>query len=546
MDRSFRSGLILLAGIALLATALAIQAILLETVVWTVVLGGAGALFSAWGVYSLRAELGAMVRRRRGEIALYTLGVIGVLIALAYLSVRYPVRFDLTKAKRYSLSSPTGTMLKRLDKPVHIVFFHDPMMRETVELYELVAKQNKLITVEFYDPMLNPAQARMLGVQFAGTALMQSEDRKLQVHGDSETDIANGILRVSQGAKQLVCFLDGHNEPDPFSMQSHDHLEGAPGHTHGLGAQYVLHERHGMAKARHSLETMNYSVEKVLLVRGADALSRCSVLVVAGPKATLLPAEVSAVRAYLSAGGNAFFMLDPFVRTGLEPVIREYGVVLDDTIVIDEASHFWADVSSPAVSSYNRHLVTVDLPLTFFPGVRSLSPTPGRVPGTSIMPIVNSSKRSWAQTSPDRVEFRKGRDVPGPNTLMVIGSRRPVAPDDAAAIRFGPQGDRAAAVTASKEAVPTAVTGRSRIAVVGDSDFATNSFFHIMGNGRLFLNTVNYLAAEENLIGIEPRTYDLPRVNLTNRQMKGTFFLSVILIPALLAVVGTAVWWRQR
>ena len=109
---------------------------------------------------------------------------------------------------------------------------------------------------------------------------------------------------------------------------------------------------------------------------------------------------------------------------------------------------------------------------------------------------------------------------------MVMATRRPVAPDEAAAIHFGPRGG-------AGTARPAAVTGRSRIAVVGDSDFATNSFFHIMGNARLFLNTVNYLAAEENLIGIEPRTYDLPRVNLTNRQMKGTFFLSVILVPFL-------------
>ena len=542
MDRSFRSGLILLAGVALLGAAAAIHAILLETVLWTVVLAGAGTLLVAGGAWALRRELGAVVGGRRGEIALYTLGLVGVLLALAYLSALFPVRFDLTRAKLYSLSPSTVTMLRRLDRPVHIVFFHDPMMRETVELYELVARQNPRITVEFYDPMLNPAQARLFGVQFAGTALLESEGRKLQVSSDSETDIANGILRVSQGAKQRACFLDGHGEPDPFSMESHDHLEGAPGHTHGLGAQYVLHERHGMAKARHSLEAMNYDVEKVLLVRGGDALSRCSLLVVAGPKAVLLPSELAAVRAYLAAGGNAFFMLDPFVRTGLEPVVREYGVVLDDTIVIDEASHFWADVSSPAVTSYNHHLVTVDLPLTFFPGVRSLSPTPGRVPGTTVVPILNSSTNSWAQTRPDRVEFRKGRDVPGPNTLMVMATRRPVALGDAAAIRFGPRGARAAV----PPAVALRVTGRSRIAVVGDSDFATNSFFHIMGNGRLFLNTVNYLAAEENLIGIAPRTYDLPRINLTNRQMKGTFFLSVILVPALLAVVGTAVWWRQR
>jgi ABC-type uncharacterized transport system involved in gliding motility auxiliary subunit len=546
VDRSFRSGLILLAGIALLATALAIQAILLETVVWTVLLAGAGAVLSAWGAFALRSELGAMVRQRRGEIALYTLGVIGVLIALGYLSVRYPLRFDLTEAGLYSLSEQTATMLKRLEKPVRIVFFHDPLMRKTVELYELMADQTDLVTVEFHDPTLNPARARLLGVQFAGTAVMESEDRTLQVNGATETDVANGILRVSQGVKQSVCFLDGHGEADPLSMESHDHTEGAPGHTHGLGVQYVRHERHGLAKARHGLETLNYEVEKVSLVQGAEVLSDCAVLVVPGPKVALLPTEVAAVRAYLAAGGNAFFMLDPFVVTGLEPVIGEYGVVLDDAIVIDDASHFWADISAPAVTSYNRHQVTRDLPLTFYPGVRSLSPTPERVPGTAVTPLVNSSKSSYGETTPSRAEFDEDEDLPGPTTLMAVVNRRPVTAGDAAAIWLGPEANGAPAMSQSGEDTPSAVTGRSRIAVVGDSDFATNSFFHFLGNGNLFLNTVNYLAAQENLIGIEPRTYDLPRLSLTNRQMKGTFFLSVILIPALLAVVGVAVWWRQR
>ena len=524
MEHSYRAGLILLAGAALLAAAVALHLILLEPVAWTMLLAGPGALLTAVGAVRLRGELGALVRRRRGEIALYTAGVIGVLLALAYLSVRFPFRFDLTSAGLYSLSEPTVTMLKRLHRPVRITFFYDPMMRETVELYELIARQNRLVTVEFYDPMINPAQARMLGVNFAGTAVLESEGRRLQVNGGSETDIANGILRVSQAATQRVCFLDGHGEPDPFSLESHDHLEGAPGHSHGLGAKYVLHERHGMAKARHALETVNYQVEKILLVQRANALADCGVLVVAGPKLALLPVEVAAIGAYLAGGGHAFFMLDPFVTTGLEPVLREYGVVVDDDIVIDEASHFWADVSAPAVSDYNRHQITRDLPLAFFPGVRSLSPTPQRVPGTSVVPLVNSSRNSWAQVGQDRVGFVTGRDRPGPATLMLTALRRPGGDDGAS-----PPGAR-----------------RSRIAVVGDSDFATNSFFHIMGNGTLFLNTVNYLAAQEDLIGIQPRTADLPRVNLTNRQMKRTFFVSVLLIPALLAVVGTAVWWKQH
>jgi ABC-type uncharacterized transport system involved in gliding motility auxiliary subunit len=385
------------------------------------------------------------------------------------------------------------------------------------------------------------------GVQFAGTAIMQSEDRKLQINGSSETDIANGILRVSMGVQQTVCFLDGHREPDPFSLESHDHMEGAAGHSHGLGAQYVLHQQHGMAKARNALEAMNYKVEKISLMRsaGADDLSHCSLLIVAGPKQELLPVEVDTIRAFLAAGGNALFMLDPFVHTGLDPVLREYGIVLDEDIVIDEASHFWADPSSPAVTEYNYHQVARDLPLTFFPGARSLSPTSQRIPGVSVTPLANSSKKSFGETDSQRAGFDKGKDLPGPTTLMAIANRRPAAADDP--LYRSPEEQLSGAPKGvANERPRNPATGRSRIAVVGDSDFATNSFFHIMGNGNLFLNTVNYLAARENLIGIEPRTQDLPQVNLTNRQMKGTFFLAVILIPALLAVIGTAVWWRQR
>ena len=547
MERSFISGLILLLGIALLAAALAVHAILLEPSVWTTVPAIVGAVLMVWGLVALRRDIGALLHRRRTEIALYALGMVGVLLVVAYLSVLYPLRFDLTDAGLHSLSKQTIAMLKRLEKPVHIVFFHDPLLRATVELYELIAAQTPLVTVDFYDPMINPAQARMRSVQFAGTAVLESDDRTMQVHGGEEVDIANGILRISQGANQRVCFLDGHGEADPFSTESHDHMEGDAGHAHGLGGRTMVHERHGMAKARHALEALNYKVEKVSLLRGTGALADCAVLVVSGPKVPLLETEVTTIGDFLTANGNAFFMLDPFVQSGLEPVLRELGVMLDDNIVIDEARHFWADVSSPAVTSYNHHQVTRELPLTFYPGARSLSPTPERMPGTSITPIVNSSTNSYGETTPDRVGLDEG-DQAGPNTLMAIISRRPVTPGSAQAIRLGPQDDMPPipALPPEDEETAPASTGRSRIAVVGDSDFATNSFFHILGNGTLFVNTVSYLAAQENLIGIEPRTFDLPRVNLTNRQMKGTLFLTIVLIPGILAVVGIAVWWKQR
>src|SRR5258708_28533450 len=140
------------------------------------------------------------------------------------------MRIDRREEGKYSLSRESVTMLKRLEKPVSITFFHDPMMRETVELYELMARQTDKLTLEFFDPMLNPAQARMRGVQFAGTSILQSEGRKMQISGSSETDIANAILRISLGVTQKVSFLDELREPDPRSeehtseLQSPDHL----------------------------------------------------------------------------------------------------------------------------------------------------------------------------------------------------------------------------------------------------------------------------------------------------------------------------------
>src|SRR4029079_3393517 len=120
MDRSFRSVLILLVGIALLAGAGATHAILLETRLWSAVLAAAGLGLSAWSLYALRTELASMVRQRRGEIALYTLCAVGVLAAVAFLTARVPVRVDMSTAGVFSLSQQTVQMLKRLEKPVHI------------------------------------------------------------------------------------------------------------------------------------------------------------------------------------------------------------------------------------------------------------------------------------------------------------------------------------------------------------------------------------------------------------------------------------------
>jgi ABC-type uncharacterized transport system involved in gliding motility auxiliary subunit len=541
---SFRSGLILIAGLMLLAASLIASSLSVNSQWVANLLLLVGLLLSGFALFSLRDDIGQLFRENRREMLLTTVGLVGILVAIAWMSALHPLRMDLTANREYSLSPQTVKMMQSIDKPVHITFFHDRGMRETVELYELFAAQNDKITVEFFDPMVNPAQAKLRGVEFAGTALYESEGRKLTVNGPTETDIANGILRITQAKQQVACFVDGHGEPDPFSLESHDHMEGDAGHSHGLETKFVQHERHGMAKARSGLESMNYVVEKVSLLKSDAILSQCAVLIVAGPQSPLLEAELRSIDRYLDEGGNAMFMIDPFVKTGLEEVIKKFGIELGSGMVIDEASHFWADPSTPAVTDYNRHEITNKLPLSFFPGVRPLGPTKDPVPGVSVRPLVNSSQKSFANADKMRVDYKSAKNGYGPQTLMVTSRINPKTVESGETLLKRLRGEE----TADGKSAPekTITRKEARIVVSGDSDFATNSFYHVLGNGALFLNAVNFLASRENLIGLEPRTYDLPYVSMTNTQMKGTFILSIILIPLLMAAVGVAVWWRRR
>ena len=544
MERSFRNLLVLIFGIVLLALGVLSDAILVDVSTISNIILLVGSLVTIGGAYLLRVELSFVLKKQRGEAIAWSIGMIGIVIVVCYLSLHFTFRLDMTEGNFYSLSDETAEMLETIETPVHITFFHDPMMRETVEFYQLIASKSEKVTVEFHDPMLNPSIARLKGVEFAGTALMESEGRTLQVNTPHENDIANGILKISQGIQQTICFLDGHGEPDPFSLEQHDHIEGEGDHDHGLGTQYVLHERHGMAKLRNSLESMNYAVTKVSLAQGGNKHDDCAVFVVAGPQTALIPSEIEWIGNYIDSGKNALFMLDPFVTTGLEPLIEKLGVILDDNLVLDEESHFWADISSPAITKYNRHTITDDLTLTFFPGARSLSPTDVRVANTQVRPLINTSLNSFGELDISSPGFNEGIDNKGPLTLMVVIKRNPSYGKNAEAIMR----ELREGTTDTKDSKDSELDNSktSRIAIIGDSDFATNSFFHVLGNGKLLLSTINYLAAQENLIGLEPKSLDIPRVNLTNTQMKGTFFLSIIFIPALMALIGFAVWWRRR
>jgi len=90
------------------------------------------------------------------------------------------------------------------------------------------------------------------------------------------------------------------------------------------------------------------------------------------------------------------------------------------------------------------------------------------------------------------------------------------------------------------------VDGKSSLVVFGDSDFATNAYFQQQANGNFFLNTINYLAEEEDLISIRPKQVDDRRLTLTQADVSTLFYLVVIAIPLLVVILGVVIFFKRN
>ena len=82
--------------------------------------------------------------------------------------------------------------------------------------------------------------------------------------------------------------------------------------------------------------------------------------------------------------------------------------------------------------------------------------------------------------------------------------------------------------------------------MVGDSDFASNNALAVGGNKDLFLNMANWLAQQENLISVRPRSPEDRRITLTAGQDRMIAWFTMVILPGLVFLAGIQTWWRRR
>jgi ABC-type uncharacterized transport system involved in gliding motility auxiliary subunit len=172
--------------------------------------------------------------------------------------------------------------------------------------------------------------------------------------------------------------------------------------------------------------------------------------------------------------------------------------------------------------------------LTAYPLARSVSVVSGGDGGRSAQTFVETSAQSWAET-----------DV---KTVLAGGK---VSLDEPKGDKRGPVAIAAAAsapvsAPAAEKPAEDAPKPETRVVVFGDSDFASTAALGISGNRDLFMNAVNWLAQQENLIAIRPKEADDRRVTMTANQQLRVLILALLVVPVLVFGSGVYAWWRRR
>jgi ABC-type uncharacterized transport system involved in gliding motility auxiliary subunit len=488
-------------------------------------------VYIALNLSSLKRSVSRKSFLYSSNLLLIVVLVLAILVLVNYFFSQHHHRFDFTESKLHSLSDQSIKVVKNLktDLLAKCFFREGNYSRGKMEnLLKNYAYHSKKIKFEFIDPDKNPGLVKRYEITQDGTTILECGDKENRITTADEEDITNAIIKVTREKKKVIYFLEGHGE----------------GSIEESGDK-------GYSNAKQELEKLGYEVKKLTLALSETFPQDCALLIVPGPEKDLLPDEIETIRNRLENGGRVFFMVDPETAPGLPAFFSSFGIKLENDVVVDTMSRlFGGDYFMPLVSEYEYHAITANFRYaTFFPYARSVEIATDKPEGITATVLGKTSPNSWSerQLTEQKVTFDKDKDKQGPIPLAVVATVKPKeeekAGEKAEENKETAQPQERAKAEKLEEQAPKK---EGRLAVFGDSDFVTNRYYNLSGNGNFFLNTVNWLTEEADLISILPRTSSPRTIQLTPSQGRMIFFVSVLILPLLILVTGISVWLRRR
>jgi ABC-type uncharacterized transport system involved in gliding motility auxiliary subunit len=469
---------------------------------------------------------------------------IGIILLVNAISYGNNARFDVTGFSQYTLTSQTKDVLAELDMDIEIIKFFvsdDPSGGASYasSLLDEYENYTDKLSVREIDPEERPEEARKYHIteyQEAFYSVFGFPNQIVVFVGESgqrivslelilieaEHAFTSAILEVAGTVQKVAYFTTGHGEVDIYDTTAS-----------------------GYSIASDGLRDNLYKTLSIDLLNSGAVPGDAAVLIIAAPQEPFTSIEREIIQEYLERDGRLMIMVNPDSPEDFEWLLLPWGLKVERGFVWEsEESSVAPNRDSPLVPSLRNNF---GLTAIYFPGATSISsPLEGYISvdiGTEeepqpiwlsetktiiLSPVAITSEDSWLENSGSSVDpvFDEGIDIEGPLKLgfFIESISVDISGEEVDIIPDGP-----------------------RLVVIGDSDFATNGHILNGNNQDLFLNSIEYFLTQgTELISIDRKVLQSRRLLVEPWENRVITITSIGLLPLLLLVTGTIVWWRRR
>ena len=431
-------------------------------------------------------------------------------VAVNFLAVQRNAKWDVTEEGLNSLSDQTTKLLGGLKEDLQISFFYrsgtegvDQARARFKELARLYKDASGKVSVRYVDVIKRPGLAKEYSID-KGEAIVFIDYRgkRNRLEKLDEAGFTTALLKATRDKNKKVYLLTGHGEKNTESR-----------------------DPAGIAELKKSLNDGGYDTADLNLVDKGQVPEDAEMVMIIGPKTSLLKAELSALRNYARKGGRLFIAADPGERHNLALLVKSFGVEFKNDYVLDQFGQIIGASAAMALGrEYGESEITKDFArnmMTAFHLASSLKRAPDTAEGIRVKEIVQTGGTSFTtdQISDGQVEVDRNRR--GPHTLAVLSEGK-------------------------LNSVEGEAEGEFSAVIVGDSDFLSNQLIHQQLNRDLVMNSAAYLLKETDQISIRPKKPKGTTLTMTRTQFL-TMLLGVFLpLPLLLFGGAGFIWYRRR
>ncbi|HVZ81954.1 MAG TPA: GldG family protein [bacterium] len=512
-------------GMALLLGGILAVLVLDTTSWWNITLMALGLVLLILFLSANLADVKAVGKRRgtvvRANLTLVSVAMAGIIIGLNYIVSRHPFRYDMTSNKIYTLSDQTLEILGKLKQEVDVTMITSAKrssaeIQKAQQLLEEYGKHSTKFRLKVVDGDRNPAEVQKLRVTEANTVVFESgANRKDVLQRDyitysmmgrqpvpkfqGEAAFTSALLKMVDDSHKTFYLTEGHGERDLNSPQG-DGLNGI----------------------KELLEKENYTVKSLNLLTSGKIPEDATLIGIIGPEKPFQNSEEVFLRDYLKKGGKMVLCVDPMVHSGLDALLKDFGLSLDNDYLVDMTMSIPPDPRN-IVPQYMGHSIVQKLAdsrvLTIMPFMRSIHKGTAALEGVVQGLLMQTTSNGYGgKDFKARTLKREPGDLSGPLDMGY----------------------------ACEYPVPGSSDKKARLVVIGGSNFMTNNFLQAPGNGDLAINCFSWAAEDENKISIHPKTEENRTVNLTTVSANLIKYVAVGLIPFGTLLLGGVVWYRRR